>query len=341
MAGALLLAAPAMAQGPEAGTSKEATNPQAAEARTHFERGTKLFDERLFAQARGEFLKSFQLWPSYDTAGLLGQTELEMRFYRDAAEHLDYCVRNFPTGANRDLFESVTAALRDVKQHVGTVTITADQAGPEILVDGDAVGRAPLSHHVFVDPGQHLVEARVAGQKRARRPLTIAAGEKTTIDLTVGATTGAPNSSATATSGATGSTTAPPFADEPAPSERNWVPAYILGGVTVAAGVTSLVFRGMANSDADEVDRLKTLLAPGECDAGPSPRCEAVQDKIDSNVTNGLVSNVALIATGVGAAATIGYVAYELFQAEPSTELTAAPLWNPAGGGGVVVTGSF
>jgi PEGA domain-containing protein len=44
---------------------------------------------------------------------------------------------------------------------VGTVTIEAPE-GADVLLDGRAVGRAPLREPIFVDPGDHAFEVRLA-----------------------------------------------------------------------------------------------------------------------------------------------------------------------------------
>jgi hypothetical protein len=42
-------------------------------------------------------------------------------------------------------------------------------ASAEVLVDGKAVGTAPLASEVFVEPGAHTIEARLSRRGPAQR----------------------------------------------------------------------------------------------------------------------------------------------------------------------------
>src|SRR5690606_28050439 len=115
-----------------------------------------------------------------------------------------------------------------------------------------------------------------------------------------------------------------PVAAAPTESvERNWTPAWIVGGVTVAALGTSFVFRGLANGKESDIDDLAPE-SPSACQAVTTGDCAALGDAIDQQKTYATVSNVTLIVGGVSAAATLGYITYALLKKEPKVRVSAA-----------------
>ena len=72
----------------------DATNKRADELTT---RGNELATKSKWAEAEVFFRKAWALKHSYDIGGNLGITELALGKHRDAAEHLSFALRSFPT----------------------------------------------------------------------------------------------------------------------------------------------------------------------------------------------------------------------------------------------------
>ncbi len=326
---------PALAQTPAAEGS---LGGDRARARQLFEKGGAAFDARRLEEARVALTESFEIHPSYDTAGLLGQTEIELGLYLKAARHLDFCLRHFPTGENLELLEQVKVGLSAVQNQIGTLQIQVNVAGAQVFVDDESVGTTPLQTKVFVQPGKHLVRASSTGKQSAERAVLVGRGAEEVVTLELAAEA---SEAVAETSPATAKAepTKPPVSSEASP-ERNWVPAYVLGGVTVASLVTSLVFRSMASSDEEEVEQLGGEVPPGGCSGASSRECQALADAIDSHDQKASVANVALVVAGVGAAATAGYVTYTLLQPSESQPVKASVGLNGTAGS-LFVSGRF
>src|SRR5690606_1984290 len=91
---------------------------------------------------------------------------------------------------------------------------------------------------------------------------------------------------------------------EPAPVEEttkhNWVPAYVLGGVTVATLASSIVLRVVAGGKKDKGKRLHDDLMPGDCDGSESvDMCDELASLTKSQRSFGIASNATMIASGV------------------------------------------
>ncbi len=115
-------------------------------------------------------------------AGNLGRTELKLKKYCGAVEHLTLFL-----AGQADLPPDERAEverLRDRARWSTTTLQVTTQAGAEILVDDTSVGKAPIGKDLCLDPGKHKVEARV-GDRKVSVDVYAAPGGKITKKLDV------------------------------------------------------------------------------------------------------------------------------------------------------------
>ena len=168
---ALSFAAPAAAQTPpskapaspatEPPTSTTRNNADPEHVRDLLTRGTEALSANRNDEARTLLAEAYRLRRSYDVAAALGQAELELGHHRDAAEHLDFAIREFPPGESRKLLKQLEDAFAGAKAHVATLRVSVNQPGCEVTLDGALVGTSPLTNELFVEPGVHALGARV------------------------------------------------------------------------------------------------------------------------------------------------------------------------------------
>lgn len=139
------------------------------QADDYFRQGKRLVREGKLEDAYRAYLAGYQIRKGYDIAGNLGSVELELQKPRDAAEHLAFCLRNFPAAGTAKQLEFIQGRLAQARREVFGLSITVSVDGAEILVDGRSIGRSPLPDEVFVEPGSRTVEARLRGYEPARR----------------------------------------------------------------------------------------------------------------------------------------------------------------------------
>ena len=172
-------------------TAAAQSAPSSAAAEHHNQgRAAMARGERELAYA--ELTQAWDLEPSGDTAGLLGQVERRLcvlrspttycDLYPDAARHLSFALRHLPPTYEADTPAKLKSWLTDVKTQVGTLQIQAP-SGAEVWVDGKSLGTAPLTEDVFVAPGTHTVEARSNGVQLTRQHVDIAKGGLQSIVL--------------------------------------------------------------------------------------------------------------------------------------------------------------
>ena len=112
-------------------------------------------------KARDLYLRSWRIRKHWQVAASLGRIEHDTGKFRDAAEHLSYFLKEAPKGTDEAVRRAGQEMLDRARAKVGALSITVNQAGAEVLVDGVVVGKAPLGEVLFVEPGPVFVEARL------------------------------------------------------------------------------------------------------------------------------------------------------------------------------------
>jgi hypothetical protein len=112
----------------------------------------------------------------------LAQTELDLAYYRDAIEHLEFYLQQ-PEPSETDR-AAAKKMLAGAKSKIVMLEIRVDTPGAKVLVDQAVVGVAPLSQEISVDPGKRLVEARKEGCTFERITAEFAPGSRQNLLFT-------------------------------------------------------------------------------------------------------------------------------------------------------------
>lgn|GEM_PF-865447 len=267
IASAVALLSPAAALGsPEESASREAD--------AHIARGLEL---RRNADDRGalpEFEKAYELVRTPRAAAQLGLVEQGLGRWNDAEVHLAEAIRARSDPWVEKNRATLQQALQRVGDHVGTVEITGEPAGAEVIVNGRHVGRLPLADTVRVIEGTVDVEVRSPGYGRHAQKLAVGAHQY--VPLVVRLTPLAGRADATAarsSAGGAAETDARAFATKP-PSDGahgsssvrpliGWTlaavgPATVVAGVLVALAGQSAMDRAVADAGrANQVNDAK------------------------------------------------------------------------------------
>ncbi len=256
-----------------------------ARARTLYRRASQAFEGGHYTEARELLLRAWALRQSYDVAASLGDTEVRLGLFADAAEHLSYSLRNFPPLENEQALANVREQFDVAREHVAAVHVAVDQPGAEIRVDQRAVGTSPLPDAVFLAPGKHVIEAR-KGSAVATRDGVFDAAKESSVTLELG--------------------TPPTVLPHDEPGARSVVPL-IVGGAVVAVGLTTgIAFRLSANADDDRANGIRARYASDACtgSAGSSADCTALRNDVDGANRAQALSTTGFVIAGVAAVAT-------------------------------------
>src|SRR5512133_2201480 len=232
---------------------------------------TREFREAYDALERNEPQKAYRILtefiaknPAYDAIGLLGEVEIALKKYRDAAEHITHAIRNTPAAKIADAVPVLKEDLADAKRHVTTLRINVTEAGADVLVDGRSIGNSPVEREIYLEPGNHTILASHATLGHGEMAIDGKAGEERTINLMLSKTSETP-----AAVPAKGPAQTPPASDAarfsvnaPPALERNdgiqpkTIVLIVGGAVTALAGGTALVFGLKARGDKDDAQSL-------------------------------------------------------------------------------------
>jgi hypothetical protein len=299
--------------------------------------------DRKWKEAEAAFLAAWALNPTFDVAYNLGTTEHELGKHRSAAEHLSFALRNWPLLGSLEKLKPLAQKRFAVSRgFVGAVGVKVNVANAEVLVDGTAVGKAPLAGELFVEPGAHRVEARLEGYEAAGETIRVAKGGAVAVTLAMAAAqpvaTGGPAAeeearpakpAASAAGAASAAPAAPVRPAEPA-EQRSWVPVIALGAASVV-GLGVAVGMTVASNDAsdDAHARRKVLLNVGEGCVNPTDafvdQCSGLHSASSRADALGNAARVAFVASGALAAAAVTYALWPRSERAASGHVRAMP----------------
>jgi hypothetical protein len=298
-----------------------ATPVQREQAQGRFLRGKDLLAKKQYEEALAEFRASHDIVASPNTRlesarCLVGMGKLVAayaEFGRAAVEAKELMGED---NRYQRAYDATIAERAEIEPKVGFVTMTIEKPSDstQVLVAGEEIRRAAWSEPAPVQAGENEIVVLTAGHEPIKRKVTVAAGERTTLDID-------------AQSGASESAEAPPQPAPPSgppplpPPSRSWTRtgAYVAAGVGVAGLATFAVFGLMARSTYDDLNTA--------CSGGPCPADKA--DQISSGKTNQTIANVGLAFGIVGAAAgaTLFILSASKDNHAPSAALAISPGW--------------
>ncbi len=312
-----------------------------------FRQGREAVQKKDWPRAQEFLAKSWALKKSFDTAALLGQSELKLGKYRDAAEHLDFALRNFPNlEPTADARQRIEDAARSARAKVFALTVTATVAGSEIAVDAAPVGRAPLDAEVFLDPGNHVVEASLDGYEAAKSEVEAKAGAAATLRLEL-----TKRAAGSAAAPAPSARSSKPGGDPPSDhdtttdgsSSTKTVMLLTGAGLTIVSLGVGIGFGLDSRSASGDADDLSAKLGSNGCSNGANAgECSRLTDTRDRANRNATIASVGFVGAGVfGAATTAIWLAWPDTKSRSGREpgIRVAPIL--VGASGMAVRGQF
>jgi len=303
---------------------EEAKDAVTDQARKLHDEGTTLFEKQDYAGAYAAFAAAYSLKRHYQIAGSLGDCEMQLGRNRDAAEHLDSFIREYPPGDPPEQLERAKALLARARLGAATLVFDVPMTGTQVFLDGQPIGKAPIEGERFVEPGQHRIEA-MAGLELVRQMVDVSAGEQRVVKLE-----------------------AAPAPKTEKPIAAKWgtpkIAAVVAGGLAVASGGVGIGLLSFAESQRVEKNDLLNKLAAqsgapvsGVCGNGTGygQECNQINDLADNTR---LLGHGAIVAFAVGAAAGAVSLGFALSSANSSTKpkIEVSAFVTPTGSGFVM-----
>lgn len=300
-----LLAALALASASAFAAEAVAAEPRSAapdpnRPRVLYRQAEAAFTSGKYDEARKLLLEAWSIRRTYDVAAALGQAELELKLYRDAAEHLDFAVQNFAPMESERALEGTKNDLRTAKSQVVEARIAVDEPKARVAVNGRQLGESPLASGIFLEPGTYAFEATLARDRRVTKQVAMQKGGTYDVDLKIPKAAVVPGSGLGA-------------------APRHESPSYVPPGVAAAVGGVGLItgvglMIAASSKDNRREDLQSGLASANSCGAGAdSP--SACSDISDLAWSASHFRTGAYVAFGSALAA--GVVTYLLWPSAP------------------------
>jgi hypothetical protein len=235
-------------------------------------------------------LRAWAIRKTYDVAISLGQLELALNQARDAAEHLDFALRNFPPQQSADMLRQVRSDFARAESQVGTLSVNVSHPGARVPVDGTLVGTAPLLAPIFLTVGSHTISADLDGSQ-AEKTVVAKASITTSLSLELLRPQSPPAETA--------------YPQQSAAPSR--VPVFVGGAVVVVGVGLGVGFALAAGSKTRQSDSLRESIEPGTCYVGGESRCGQLRDTVEAHDRYRDFSTSGFVLAGAALAGTLLY----------------------------------
>jgi tetratricopeptide (TPR) repeat protein len=255
---AIALALLAVALAPPAARAEEADGENAEAVRLH-DQGLEQFRAGQFAEAAESFEAAQRLAPSPANLNNLARCYEQLGRIGDAIAALDVYLED--PGLPPDRIERAQAFRSRLMATPAQVLVSSNPAGAEVLVNGHppTVAGATTPATLRLEPGNHVIEVRLAGSEPGRQPIELQPGERRELTFELTPAPGATETPPT--------TEAPPTAEAPPTTARSSSGPWALIGVGLGLALTGAVVDTVALVqsrreepflDLDEYDEWRT-----------------------------------------------------------------------------------
>jgi hypothetical protein len=282
------------------------------DASQRFRAGVAFYKSKDYPAALVEFKRAYELAPNYRVLYNLGQTSQQLNFYADALMAFQQYLAEGGKEIDASRKVSVESAIVELKTKVGTITIETNAENAEILIDDLPAGITPLDKPVIVNAGRRKFSATAKGYLPVTRVIEVAGSDTTTLKLEL-------------TKIEKGPPPRDPDDPKPKPPPEREIPvsAWVMLGVTGAAGIATGVMGGLALSARSDLDdALGTL--PGNK--------AAIEEAQQKTQTFAITTDVFIGVTAAAAVTTVILFAVDFGPSEPEAEAPKAALRVAPGG---------
>jgi hypothetical protein len=252
VAGALAISYSPYASAAKPPVAAGAEKPDLSAAKRHYADGEKKFKAGDFAGALTDFQAANDIKSTPQAERYIGACEDSLGHRREAAAWYDKFLAHVPEKLATQ-GDEIRKRVGEIEALPGKVHIESNPAGAAVSIDGKPQP-APTPADVELAPGAHTIKFTAQGRLPAENPIDVpfASSQTVTADLQAEPPPAAPPPAPVAV--------APPAASPPPPppEPRSKVPAFVTGGLAIAAAGVGTVFGVLALKDKSDYDKNPT-----------------------------------------------------------------------------------
>lgn len=306
--------------------------PNFTEAKLRYTSGETKYKAGDYAGAVLDFRAADAIKSTPQAARYIGLSEDKLGKFPEAAVAYERFLADVPAKLQPEA-DTIKKRVEEIKSMPGKVKVATTPPGAAITVDGKANPQAAPTQ-IELPPGRHTLAFNAAGREAAERVIEVsfASMQELNVDLKELP----PTPVAPAPVAAAPPPPAPTPAPEPPPEPRSLVPAYITGGLAVAAAGVGTVFGIMALGDKSEFDKNPTA---SKADDGENHALIADM-AFGVAITMGVTSAVLFLTHDDPAPTKVGALPIRVTKAVKSKPVTITPtpiITSHGGGAGALV----
>lgn len=161
-------------------------DPKKAEAKAHFDRALRLFNDGAFDAALVEFRQTLALFPNRNALQNTAVTLKKLKRYDEAADAFDKLLADYPNLPAEDR-KFVETEKKELINLIAYLDIRVVETEATVLVDGTERGKTPLTKPVRVSAGSRFVRVIKEGYVPFEKSVDVAGKSTTVIDAKLGA----------------------------------------------------------------------------------------------------------------------------------------------------------
>lgn len=231
----------------------DAAKPNLNEAKKAYASGETKYKAGDYAGALADFQAADAIKTTPQSTRYIGLCQDKLGRLQDAVVSYTAFLADVPPKLQAE-GESIKKRVDEIKAMPGKVNVVTTPAGASITVDGQGNPQQSPTN-LDLPPGKHTLAFRSDGYEAAERSVDV--GYASTQDLNVELKELPPAAPVIAPVAAT-PPPAPAAPPEPAPEPRSLVPAFITGGLAVAAAGVGTAFGIIALGDKSDFDKNPT-----------------------------------------------------------------------------------
>jgi hypothetical protein len=179
----VLTSAPGTALAAPKDEPKSLTQSLTGPAREDFDAARTLFSHDDFANAAIKFRSAYDR--SHDARLLwnVASCEQKLKHYARTRSLLERYLEEGGTALTNQDRRDAENVLKTIAPFVSTVTVTTRPDETEVVVDGESVGKTPLTTPLYVELGKHEVIVRKDGFRQVSRPIVATGGDSLVVSV--------------------------------------------------------------------------------------------------------------------------------------------------------------
>jgi tetratricopeptide (TPR) repeat protein len=134
------------------------------EARAHYARGVKLYQQGDFKLALAEFQRAYAIAASYKILYNVGQVATQLNEFAVAQQAFERYLNDGGRQLSKRRRAQIEHDLRFLRARTAKLTVSVDVDGAEVRVDDRLVGLSPLARPLLVDAGNRQVRVSKDGR---------------------------------------------------------------------------------------------------------------------------------------------------------------------------------